>query len=71
MFLALPDPDPLVRGTGSRSIIQKYGAGSESFPLLIEVLSIERTLAKIFFFFINLSKKFNFKTEDNVPAGKF
>ena len=71
MFLALPDPDPLVRGTGSRSISQRYGAGSESSPFLLEVLSGLKECLQKKSLTQNFSKKLNFKAEDNVPVGKF
>jgi hypothetical protein len=63
--------DPQVFGpAGSRSISQRYGSGSGSFPFLMKVLGRlkERLQNKILI--QNFSKKSNFKTEDNVPADK-
>jgi hypothetical protein len=60
MFLGLPDPDPLIRGMDQ---------APDPFPFLIKVLSGLKQCLENKILTQNFSKKLNFKTEDNVPAG--
>ncbi len=50
----------------SRSVRQRYGSRSGSFPFLIKVLADWNNACKIFIF----KAVHRLKTEDNVPAGK-
>jgi hypothetical protein len=61
MFLSLPDPDPLVRGTGPDSNPSLF---------LIKVSSGLKQSLQNKILTQNFCKKFNFNTEENVPAGK-
>ncbi len=69
------DPDPqdphVFRPPGFGSISQTYGSGSGSFPFLIKMLSgLKDCLQTKILTQTKFSKKYIFKTEDNVPAGK-
>jgi hypothetical protein len=58
MFLGLPDPDPLVRGM-------------DPAPNLDPFLFSQSDRTEIKFEHKILAKKLIFKTEHNMPAGKF